>query len=102
VSSELPEIRLDADGYPADETLNAIAEYLGDWHALLERIRPLIDGHGWIRRDGYKWEVATGGWSGCESVIRALQRNKFFWGACWYISQSGGYYEFRIDGYHSD
>jgi len=36
VSSELPEIRLDADGYPADETIEEIAEYVGDWNALLD------------------------------------------------------------------
>jgi len=102
VSSELPEIRLDADGYPADETLNAIAEYTGNWNALLERIRPLIEGHGRFEHrrhccsDGEFWIIATGGWSGCESVIEALQHNSFFWRSCWYKSIRGGYYEFIV------
>jgi len=95
-SDKLPTIGLDANGYPSDETLNEIASYRGDWDALLEHIRPLIDGRGWIRRDGCKWELATGGWSGCESVIEALQRNRIFWGECWYSSRRGGLYEFKI------
>ena len=96
-SERLPTIRLDADGYPADYTLDDIERYRGDWNALLEHIRPLIDGRGWIRRDGDNWEIATGGWSGCESVIDALQRNRFFWGACWYSTRRGGLYEFHVE-----
>jgi len=102
VSSELPEISLDADGHPADETLNAIDEYRGDWNALLERIRPLIEGRGRIERRRHCcsasdfWIIATGGWSGCESVIEALQHNSFFWRSCWYKSIRGGYYEFIV------
>jgi len=101
-SDRLPTIRLDADGYPSDETLNEIASYCGDCDALLERISPLIKGHGRVERsryccaDGYFWIIATGGWSGCESVIQALQQNRIFWGECWYKSMRGGYYEFIV------
>ena len=97
LSDRLPTISLDADGYPADETIDEISSYCGDWHALLERIRPLIDDHGWIRRDGDTWEIATGGWSGCESVINALKRNRLFWAECWYSMSRGGLYEFRVE-----
>ena len=35
LSDRLPTIRLDDDGYPADETLDQIERYRGDWNALL-------------------------------------------------------------------
>ena len=58
-SDRLPTIRLDDDGYPADETLDQIERYRGDWNALLER-------------------------------------NRVFWGECWYSARRGGLYEFKI------
>ena len=41
-SDRLPTIRLDDDGYPADETLDQIERYRGDWNALLERNRVFL------------------------------------------------------------
>lgn len=39
--------------------------------------------------------LVTGGWSGCEEMIGALQKNKnHWWMAHWKLSQRGGLFEF--------
>jgi hypothetical protein len=40
-------------------------------------------------------ELVTGGWSGNECIIRALQLNPLFWGKYWMMSKRGGYYRFE-------
>lgn len=90
---------LDEDGYPNNKTLNAIENYSHEWgyQNLMENIAPLFEGYG---RCEYRdiddiWEVATGGWSGNEDIIGALQDNTLFWTICWNLSKRGGYYEFK-------
>lgn len=94
-------IEQDKDGYPLHKSLKEIAEWTHKkgWHKLMEYIADYFnDGYGRCKyRDiDNTWEVATGGWSGCEEVISALKQNQIFWLMCWYLSKRGGYYEFRI------
>jgi len=44
-----------------------------------------------------KLELHTGGWSGNEDVIDALQETFAFWTLYWEKSTRGGHYYFRID-----
>ena len=42
------------------------------------------------------YHVSTGGWSGHEDMINAMQENYMFWGLAWYSSRKGGHFEFRV------
>ena len=44
---------------------------------------------------GGMWRLATGGWSGNEDIIGALQENKMFWLLCWQRSERGGLHWFK-------
>ena len=44
----------------------------------------------------FKFNLSTGGWSGNESIIGALQKNYMFWALTWFSSQRGGHYVFEV------
>lgn len=88
---------LDSDGYPTDAALAR----LRDW--------PTTDLPGafafaaelWKYPDYFKIgteeiEAHTGGWSGNESVVGAMQDNLMLWTLCWKESRRGGHYKFEI------
>ena len=87
---------LDGDGYPTEACLAHIRKWEGhDWRDLLEFICSV-----WHWGESmYKWRgktlpISTGGWSGNEEVIDALQQNTMFWACCWQESKRGGGYKF--------
>lgn len=103
----------DADGYPTDEELKRIEEWpfeagLREWFAYIKAA-----GHywpkgifGWCEADHdadelfsrpyHAYYVSTGGWSGNESIIDAMQKNFVCWQLTWYSHRRGGHYEFRV------
>ncbi len=93
--SDLLCLELDVNGYPTDESLKQIKNYKGSYKALMSEVAYLFGSYGKCEFDGNHWIVATGGWSGCESVIQAMKENIMFWLMCWYMSKRGGYYEFK-------
>ena len=42
------------------------------------------------------WRISTGGWSGNEEIMYAMQANYICWSQCWYQHTRGGHYEFRV------
>lgn len=92
--------------YPTDEDIERIEKW--DMTAkdepfgvygLIDYVRRLWHMASW----GFKWskdlrtlEPHTGGWSGNEQIIAALERNYCFWGVCWERSECGGHYYFTI------
>ena len=104
-----PTINFDSDGYPTDESCESIAKAevksYADCEALLQVVQAAWtypDRFGnhtavdCLQRPIREWSVSTGGWSGNESLVFALQQNAFFWALCWHQSTRGGHYLFHI------
>lgn len=85
--------------YPTDKDLDTIenCDY-SDFAELLHLISNYFSRYGKFsyssEGDHTTWSISTGGWSGCEDIIYALQKNKVFWLMCWFSSQRGGHYIF--------
>ena len=90
--------------YPTDAQLGVIANF--DWK--MRNVRYFLDrleeawnkNYGWFDLKGVRvlyLHVATGGWSGNEVIIDALQRNVTFWERYWQQSERGGRHTFKID-----
>lgn len=90
---------LDGDGYPTEAALERIAAWpTRDYNGLLEYVASLWAYPDYVMKapEARTYVFATGGWSGNESLISALEQNILFWGMCWMSSQRGGRYEFVI------
>lgn len=79
-----------------------------DAHNLIKRIKEMWVNQSYIKeswgidRVWHKnpvliFELHTGGWSGNEEIIKALQDNKLFWLMWWQKTERGGHYTFEID-----
>jgi len=88
----------DADGYPTDETLDAITSWdaAHDSRGLVEFVAEAWHWPDYFIIDGFHVEAHTGGWSGNESLISALQDNTVFWLFCWSESRRGGHFVFEL------
>lgn len=109
-----PEPTFDANGYPTDDTLRTLRElpHARGFGALMrfvkrawryhDMVEPSLSATAWARSpqsacgDDEWWSVSTGGWSGNESIIAALEANQVFWTMCWFGSRRGGHYVFHI------
>ena len=88
----------DADGYPTEETLATIKAWPYDQlPALAEYIRESWNHHyGRMRTENKLLKLATGGWSGNESVLQALHEQRIFCAMYWESSHRGGLECFRM------
>lgn len=86
------------NSYPTDEELDRITTWpLGKWLDLAKYVQSLWWMPGWgcvIDLSDMTMELHTGGWSGNESIIQALQEHKVFWAMCWKVHERGGHYYF--------
>lgn len=89
------------DGFTADD-LRLIANWSYDD---IEGLLDFVEGIWWMpdwgfqkeeMPEGWSLELHTGGWSGNEQIIQALQRNFMFWAMCWLKSERGGHYYFKV------
>lgn len=98
----------DEDGYPRQKMLDKIREWraIENPHGLMTLMQALWH---WgatqyeqytedddLDRSIERYIFHTGGWSGNESLIRALSDNTMYWLMYWWSSKRGGHYEFRI------
>jgi hypothetical protein len=94
---------IDDDGYPTDECLEIVKRWSYTQEFELFRfIEGLWEFHdfGWHveeEKDMHKFFISTGGWSGNESLISALQGNWMIWHSTWEQSRRGGHYIFEIE-----
>ena len=49
---------------------------------------------------GKKISCSTGGWSGNEELLAALQRNPMAWALTWQESKRGGHHKFEVRNVH--
>ena len=100
---------IDGDGYPTEEMLEKIEKWdagEGSYNDLMKFIKPhwkySFEGY-WSENeyedDGTEYSISTGGWSGNEDIIHALQSNWMFWSLYWMQSRRGGHYIFKVKDY---
>ena len=84
--------------YPTEEQL----EIIKTWDILKKPVKELIEYIEplWEYPDRFVYKehslyLSTGGWSGNESIVEALQLNFLFWGMYWFKSERGGHYWFN-------
>lgn len=82
----------DADGYPTEETELAIKTWdFRDVDGWLAYIREAWNHHyGRIWEENKLLKMATGGWSGNESITHAMRENYVLWAMLWDSSHRGG------------
>lgn len=85
------------DGYPTEEELRIIREWdlsTQPVSKLLDYIEPLWTYPDRFQRTKHRLYLSTGGWSGNESLVEALEKTPMFWVLYWQKSQRGGHYWF--------
>jgi len=84
------------DGYPTDKSLEWIKNcknFRDIYHAVDDAWS--YPERSWIE-DDFFWHLSTGGWSGNEDLIGAMQENTMFWLMCWVSSKRGGHFVFEL------
>lgn len=88
---------MDNDGYPTDEELELIRKWdfrdLEGWFAFIKS-NWVYDGY--FEQAGSLYQISTGGWSGHEEIIGAMEENVMCWIATWQQSRRGGHFLFEI------
>lgn len=111
----MDEPTFDVNGYPTDETLDAIEHWpinkASDAEALMDFIgRAWSYPDYWRKQDHwrdqsrygiasrtvYRYTFSTGGWSGNESLVTALEHNVLAQMLGAYSWRVGGHYEYRF------
>ena len=101
---------VDEDGYPTEIALDIIKNWTFRMSskALFEFIHSIwwMPDWGWKEcpcvdeltgNETYTYHISTGGFSGNESIIYALQENKYMmWHLTWKQSRRGGHYIFEL------
>lgn len=93
----------DFHGYPTDRTLATIREWeAGDCAGLLNFVISAWRYPDYVSRskdeDGDMLHLSTGGWSGNEDLIAAMEENAVWWVLHWWSSRRGGHHVFRLRG----
>lgn len=106
---------LDEYGYPTEAALDLITKWnWEDEKGYFEFIKSIWWMPGWGWSEGvepkeyyenvnvYRYYISTGGWSGNEDIIRAMQNNILMWAVTWVQSKRGGHYIFELREYKDE
>lgn len=91
----------DECGYPSDDTLDCVSKLSPLEHDAWEIVDYILSIWIWgemmakIDKDKGCFQISTGGWSGNEDIITALQKS-LFWMCYWRQTRCGGHYWFEI------
>ena len=104
----LEEELLDDDGYPTDAALEIVRLWhWSDTKGWFEFVKSVWYSPSWGWSEGlephdylnnpevYRYHISTGGWSGNESIISAMNENDMIWSLTWVQSRRGGHYIFE-------
>ena len=91
----------DQDHYPTDEELARIEKWDTSDAQSRQKFMAFVRSCWWMpdwgfQQTGDRYDLSTGGWSGNEEIIGAMQENFLFWGQCWESSRKGGHYVFIL------
>jgi hypothetical protein len=85
------------EGYPTEGALRKIENWdANDPIGLAEYIKDYVNRHGRAWWEGEFFKMATGGWSGCESIIAAIDGNFAIAAMYWESSHRGGLHVYRF------
>lgn len=88
---------MDADGYPTDEELERIETWgPNDLEGWFEFIHSNWIYPSYFGKAGNLYEISTGGWSGHEEIINAMEKNYVCWSLTWQQARRGGHFLFEI------
>lgn len=96
--------------YPSEASISYIRQFtmkgmdsVHEWFYFIESLWKYRD-YGFRRDKVYtssgpmtKITLVTGGWSGNEELISAMQKNYLLWGLTWQSSHKGGVHEFLVE-----
>ena len=84
--------------YPTKQELRTIRDWpLTDPAGIVEYVESIWNhDYGLFRLKNLKLELHTGGWSGNEEIIDAIQRHPTFWMYFWQKTERGGHYYFDL------
>ena len=90
--------------YPTEDELKHIKEFdvtQKPVYELLDYVENIWEYGDWgFHRTNLTLNLDTGGWSGNEDIIGALQRNFLFWSMYWIEHRRGGHYKFSCRKIH--
>jgi hypothetical protein len=100
---------IDENGYPTDDALEIVKTWHWNdprgWFDFIKSVWYMAS-WGWsegetdhqYKKDEkvYQYNISTAGWSGNESIIRAMQENDMMWHLNWVQSRRGGHYVFEL------
>jgi hypothetical protein len=115
IDNLMQEELLDDDGYPTQAALDIVQT----WHWMdargwFEFIKSIwnLSSWGWhestVENDYNpdkvmrQYDISTGGWSGNEAIIEAMQANGWMWHLNWVQSRRGGHYIFELKEFDNE